>query len=442
MVLVLLLGAYRICCKAPSVTLPQSEQVLAIFENGGCLDCHSAEPNLPFYASFPVMGDVVKADSSNGYRMFDIEPFMAALKSGGELSAVDVAKVEKVALDGAMPMAKYFLVHWGSQMTEAKGAVVAAWAADWRAKYYNDGTAGEPVRPIAQSLEVDEAKAELGRILYHDTRLSVDNTVSCASCHGLNTAGVDNKQYSEGVGGQFGGVNAPTVYNAVYNFVQFWDGRAATLALQAAGPPLNPVEMGCQSFDEIVAKLAKDRALTKAFKSVYPDGWSEANITDAIAEFERTLITPNSRFDNYLRGDSSALTAEEVEGYELFKKYNCATCHAGANLGGLSYELMGQYADYFADRGTELTTEDNGRFKETALERDRHRFKVPGLRNVALTYPYFHDGTEPSLKEAVCKMGTYQVGVELKDVEEDKIVAFLNTLTGEYNGVQLANANN
>ena len=428
----LLVAAYRVSCKAPSASLSQQEQVLAIFEDGGCISCHSAEPELPFYASLPVMGDMVVADSQAGYQMFDIEPLISALKSGEKLSEVDVAKVERAALNGTMPMAKYYLVHWGSQMTEAKGALVAAWAENWRAEYYNDGLGGEPIRPIAEYLEYDAAKAELGRKLYHDTRLSVDNTVSCASCHSLSTAGVDNKQYSEGVGGQFGGVNAPTVYNAVYNFVQFWDGRAATLALQAAGPPLNPVEMGYESFDQIVAKLSKDKAFTREFKKVYPDGWSEANITDAIAQFERTLLTPNSRFDKYLKGDATAITAEELEGYNLFKKYNCATCHVGANLGGQSYELMGQYADYFAARGTELTIEDNGRFKQTAVERDRHRFKVPGLRNVALTAPYFHDGTEPELKEAVCKMGTYQVGVELSDADEDKIVAFLNTLTGEF----------
>ena len=427
-VIALLVVAYRISCKAPSAELGEQERVAAIFERGGCLDCHSAEPTLPFYASFPVMGDMVVADSKAGYQMFDIEPMIKALGSGETLSAVDVARVEKAALDGDMPMAKYYLVHWGSQMTSAKSTIIAAWAEKWRAEYYNDGIGGEPVRPIAEQLEYDEAKAELGRILYHDTRLSIDNTVSCASCHDLSTAGVDNKQYSEGVGGQLGGVNAPTVYNAVYNFVQFWDGRAATLALQAAGPPLTPVEMGCESFDQIIAKLSKDRALTRAFKAVYPDGWSEANITDAIAQFEHTLITPNSRFDRYLKGDAEAITAEELEGYNLFKKYNCATCHVGPILGGQSYELMGQYADYFAARGTELTVEDNGRFKETSIERDRHRFKVPGLRNVALTAPYFHDGTEPELKEAVCKMGTYQVGVELEDEVEDKIVAFLKAI--------------
>ena len=419
---------YRAVNRVPSAELPLNEQVYQIFTDGGCLSCHSEDPELPFYAKIPVAGDIIKADIDSGYRAYDMTRFMEELKADAEVNPAELAKVEKVVLDDRMPMAKYYLVHWGSQMTDTKATIVAKWAEQWRAEFYNDGLGGEPVRPIAEKLEYDEAKAELGRILYHDTRLSIDNTISCASCHDLGTAGVDNKQYSEGVGGQFGGVNAPTVYNAVYNFVQFWDGRAATLALQAAGPPLNPVEMGCESFDQIIAKLSKDRALTRAFKAVYPDGWSEANITDAIAQFEHTLLTPNSRFDKYLKGDAEAITAEELEGYNLFKKYNCATCHVGPILGGQSYELMGQYADYFAARGTELTVEDNGRFKETAVERDRHRFKVPGLRNVALTAPYFHDGTEPELKEAVCKMGTYQVGVELSDEDEEKIVAFLKAI--------------
>ena len=441
----MLVAAYRISCKAPSESLSPQEQVLAIFEDGGCISCHSAEPKLPFYASFPIMGDVVVADSQAGYQMFDIEPLLSALKSGEKLSEVDVAKVERAALNGTMPMAKYYLVHWGSQMTNAKRDIIVDWTREYRSEYYNDGLegelAGEPIRPLPYSIEVDARKAELGRILYHDTRLSSDNTVSCATCHGLNTAGVDNKQYSEGVQGQMGGVNAPTVYNAVFNFVQFWDGRALTLADQAAGPPLNPVEMASESFDEIIAKLQADKELTRAFTEVYPDGWSEANITNAIEVFETTLITPNSPFDNYLRGDENAITQAEKEGYELFKKYNCATCHTGVNLGGLSYELMGLRKHYFADRNMEMTVEDDGRYKVTQEERDRHRFKVPGLRNVALTWPYYHDGSQTSLKEAVCKMGTYQSGVELTDEEEDKIVLFLNTLTGQYQGKTLTNDN-
>ena len=440
---VVAVAIFRISERVPSADYPLNERVAAIFVKGGCLDCHSANPELPFYFKLPVAGKIMQKDVDEGYRAFDMEPMWKTLESGeGFLSPVDVAKVEKVAIDKRMPMAKYYLVHWGSRMTNAKRDVILEWAAAYRTAHYNDGVSGcEPIRPIDLSLPYDEAKAALGFKLYHDTRLSVDNTVSCASCHGLNTAGVDNKQYSEGVEGKLGGVNAPTVYNAVYNFVQFWDGRAVTLADQAAGPPVNPVEMASPNFDAIVAKLNKDKKFVREFKKVYPEGLSQATITDAIEQFERTLITPNSRFDKYLRGDKTAITAEELEGYELFKKYNCATCHVGKNLGGESYELMGLRKHYFADRGLELTEEDNGRFKQTGVERDRHRFKVPGLRNVALTWPYYHDGTRTSLKEAVCAMGTYQSGVELTDEEEDKIVAFLNTLTGEYQGKLLTNAN-
>jgi cytochrome c peroxidase len=238
-----------------------------------------------------------------------------------------------------------------------------------------------------------------------------------------------------------GGVNAPTVFNAVYNFVQFWDGRAATLAAQAAGPPVNPVEMASPSFDMIVAKLQDDKKFAKRFEAVYPDGITEANLTDAIEHFERTLLTPGSRFDKWLMGDDAAITAEELEGYELFKTYDCATCDAGQNLGGLSYELMGLRRHYFEERGLELTEEDNGRYKETKLERDRHRFKVPGLRNVEHTWPYYHDRTRHTLEEAVSDMGKYQSDVELTQAEVDKITAFLKTLTGEYQGKPITTTN-
>ena len=443
LLVVVAVAIFRISDRVPSADYPLDKRVAAIFVKGGCLDCHSAEPQLPFYFKLPIAGNIMKKDVDEGYRVFDMEPLWNTLETGkGSFNPVDVAKIEKVAIDKRMPMAKYYLLHWGSRMTNAKRDIILEWAANYRTAHYNDGVCGcEPVRPIDLTLPYDEAKAALGFKLYHDKRLSVDNTISCASCHGLKTAGVDNKQYSEGVEGKLGGVNAPTVYNAVYNFVQFWDGRAATLADQAAGPPVNPVEMASPNFDAIVAKLNKDKKFVREFKKVYPGGISQATITDAIEQFERTLITPNSRFDKYLRGDNSAITAEELEGYELFKKYNCATCHVGKNLGGESYELMGLRKHYFADRGLELTEEDNGRFKQTGVERDRHRFKVPGLRNVALTWPYYHDGTRATLKEAVCDMGTYQSGVSLTDEEEDLIVAFLNSLTGEYQGKLLTNDN-
>lgn len=436
---------YRAVNRVPSSELPVNEQVYEIFTDGGCLSCHSADPVLPFYAKLPVIGKVIKADIDSGYRAFDMTKFMEDLKTDAEVNQVDLAKVEKVVLDDRMPMAKYYLIHWGSSLTPQKRDIVLNWASEARARLYNDGLVGdranEPVRPIDQVLEYDAAKAALGFALFHDTRLSVDNTVSCASCHALETAGVDNHQYSHGVDDQLGGVNAPTVFNAVYNFVQFWDGRAKTLADQAAGPPLNPVEMASESFDQIIGKLKADKKFVREFNAVYPDGLTAENLTDAIEQFERTLVTPNSAFDKWLRGDDEALTADELDGYELFKKYDCATCHVGPNLGGQSYELMGLRRHYFAERGLELTHEDNGRFKETQLERDRHRFKVPGLRNVEHTWPYYHDGTRETLEEAVRDMGLYQSGVELSAQETDKITAFLKTLTGEYNGVKITTTN-
>lgn len=437
---------YRVANRAPSAQLAADAQMREILASGSCLQCHSANPEMPFYANWPLAGSLVQEDVRLGHRAFDMTEMMAALEAGQPVGKVALAKVEKVIMDGTMPKHPYTLVHWGSTTTDAKKEIALAWVKKHRLAHYANGLAAEefanePVRPIADSIPVDMRKVILGNLLYHDTRLSADNTISCASCHGLNTGGVDNKQYSEGVGGQFGGVNAPTVYNAVYNFVQFWDGRAGTLAEQAAGPPLNPVEMACRSFDEIIAKLQQDTHFTKAFTEVYPDGYSEKNITDAIEEFEKTLLTPNSRFDRYLKGEKTAINDMEQAGYELFKKYDCATCHVGETLGGQSYELMGVKRDYFADRGLELTEEDNGRYKETKAERDRHRFKVPGLRNVALTSPYFHDGSMKTMKEAVDYMAKYQKDLNLPDDELDKIVAFLETLTGEYKGKLLTNDN-
>lgn len=434
---------YRIANQAPSAELTADAQMQEIITSGGCLSCHSSQPILPFYAEMPIVGSIVQADVDKGYRAFDMDEMVEALKNGQPVGRVALAKVEKVIMDGTMPMHSYYMVHWGSTTTDAKKEQALAWTKQHRLTHYANGLAAEefanePIRPIADSIPVDLRKVILGDLLFHDTRLSADNTISCASCHGIGTAGVDNKQYSEGVNGQFGGVNAPTVYNAAYNFVQFWDGRAVTLADQAAGPPLNPIEMACESFDEIIAKLQQDANFTKAFTAVYADGYSEKNITDAIAEFEKTLLTPNSRFDRYLKGDKSAINETELAGYELFKKYDCATCHVGEILGGQSYELMGVKRDYFADRDMEMTEEDNGRYKQTKADRDKHRFKVPGLRNVALTAPYYHDGSIKTMKEAVEMMALYQKDLKLSDDEVNKIVAFLETLTGEYKGEKLA----
>lgn len=434
--------AYHLSNSAPSADLPREQQALAILTDGQCLMCHSENPDLPFYTTLPVAKNLIRQDMTLGYKHTDLTGVYEALQKGEKVDEATLAKIERVIDKGTMPMARFSLMHWGSAITGKKAAMMKEWIREHRAQHYaaehaHSAFAFEPVQPIVDSLPVDPAKVALGEKLFHDPRFSADNSVSCASCHGLNTGGVDNKQYSEGVGGQFGGVNAPTVYNAALNFVQFWDGRAATLAEQAGGPPMNPVEMASASWEEIIEKLKQDKELTAEFTAVYPDGYSGDNLTDAIAEFEKTLLTPNSRFDRYLKGDSTVLTAQEMKGYELFKANDCATCHVGANLGGQSYELMGLKADYFADRGLEMTEEDNGRYKETKAERDRHRFKTPGLRNVALTAPYLHDGTAKTLEEAVDAMAVYQVGKPLSTADRDDIVAFLKTLTGEYRGQPL-----
>jgi cytochrome c peroxidase len=295
--------------------------------------------------------------------------------------------------------------------------------------------ADEPIKPIPLEVKLDLKKVALGEKLFNDKRLSKDNSIACITCHGLTTGGVDRQQVSTGIGGAKGKINAPTVFNSGFNFRQFWDGHANSLEEQIIGPVHNPVEMG-SSWQEVVAKLGKDDALTAEFKQAYADGLQTKNIQDALAVFERSLITPNSRFDKFLRGDKSALTADEHKGYQLFKSYGCVACHQGVNAGGNMFQLFGVMGDYFAKRGN-LTEADNGRFNATKNPADKHMFKVPSLRNVALTAPYFHDGSAKTLSDAVDVMFRYQLGRPAPQADKDYIVKFLHTLTGEYKGKSL-----
>ena len=270
----------------------------------------------------------------------------------------------------------------------------------------------------------------LGRRLFHDTRLSGDGTLSCSSCHSLDTGGAEHRRTSTGIRGQIGPINSPTVLNSSLNFVQFWDGRAADLEAQAAGPVANPIEMGA-NWDTVVQTLAADERYRTEFDAAFPgQGLTQATVTSAIAEYERSLLTP-SRFDRYLRGETAAITDDERRGYETFRDVGCTTCHRGAGIGGGMYQRMGLVNDYFAERGGPITEADLGRFNVTHDEADRHRFKVPTLRNVALTAPYFHDGSRETLEEAVRVMGHVQLNRELDADQVRLIVAFLNSLTGE-----------
>jgi cytochrome c peroxidase len=284
--------------------------------------------------------------------------------------------------------------------------------------------AKEPIPTIPQTIEYDKKKAKVGMMLFFDTRLSKDGSTSCASCHSPEAGGADGRAISTGVFGKKGGINSPTVYNSVFNFRQFWNGRAKDLAEQIDGPVHNPVEMGLTT-DEIVEIVNNDSNYRAALKRIY----LKKNITyevikDAIVEFEKALITPNSKFDKYLN-DEVELSKPEKKGYMKFKRFGCITCHNGVNLGGNSYQKFG--ATIPLDRPEHI----DDLYARTKIEDDKNKFKVPTLRNIALTAPYFHDGSAKTLEEAVARMSYHNLGFKINDKDINDIVAFLKTLTGQ-----------
>ena len=267
-------------------------------------------------------------------------------------------------------------------------------------------------------------------MLYFDPRLSASNLISCNTCHNLGTGGVDLQETSVGHGWQKGPRNAPTVLNAVFNIAQFWDGRAKDLEEQAKGPVQASVEMS-NNPERLVATLNSMPQYVVLFKKAFPNDNSPVtfdNTAKAIEAFEATLLTPNSRFDKYLKGDAGALNAQEKEGLKLFMEKGCAGCHNGVNVGGSGYFPFGVVERPGADI---LPPGDKGRFMVTKTASDEYVFKVPSLRNIELTPPYFHSGKVWSLREAVSVMGSAQLGIALTDSEIDTITAFLKTLTGD-----------
>jgi len=285
--------------------------------------------------------------------------------------------------------------------------------------------AEEPIQPIRPVQEINLAQVQLGKKLYFDPRLSKSGFISCNSCHNLSMGGTDNLKTSIGDQWQKGPINAPTVLNSSMNLAQFWDGRAADLKEQAGGPIANPGEMGF-THELAVSVLQSIPEYVIEFKQVFgKDGITIDEVTQAIAEFEKTLVTPGSRFDLWLLGEKYAITDDELQGYQLFKSSGCVACHNGPAVGGSSFQKMGIVEPYEAKSPAE------GRSAVTGKDADRFMFKVPTLRNVALTYPYFHDGEAGTLTEAVDIMGQIQLGKKFTDEENAQIVAFLKTLTGE-----------
>ncbi|MEW8188539.1 MAG: cytochrome-c peroxidase [Candidatus Thiodiazotropha endolucinida] len=283
----------------------------------------------------------------------------------------------------------------------------------------------EPIQPIKPVQNINLGQVELGKKLYFDPRLSKSGFISCNSCHNLSMGGTDNLKTSIGHNWQQGPINAPTVLNSSLNVAQFWDGRAADLKAQAGGPIANPGEM---AFTHTLAidVLTSIPEYVMEFKQVFgSDKITIDEVTQAIAEFEKTLVTPNSRFDQWLLGDKQVLSQDEMAGYTLFKQSGCVSCHNGEAVGGNSFQKMGVVEPYKAKSPAE------GLSAVTGKDADRFKFKVPTLRNVEMTYPYFHDGEAETLTEAVDVMGRLQLGKKFSDNENAQIVAFLKTLTGD-----------
>ena len=297
---------------------------------------------------------------------------------------------------------------------------------------FNTGTAA--ITPLPAMRALDPAKVALGEQLFHDPILSRDNTVACVNCHDLGSAGDDGRPRSIGVDGAQGTRNAPTVFNAALHFSQFWDGRAPTLEDQVAGPIHNPVEMA-SNWADVLERLGARPDYVSAFSAHFPDGITASNVAEAIAEFERSLLTHDAPFDAYLRGDVNAISTDARRGYELFLALGCTSCHQGAAVGGNMYQRFGIMGDYLSNRPG--GSSDFGRYALTGREDDRHVFKVPSLRNVTLTAPYFHDGSIASLDEAIAIMARYQLGVAISDEDVRLLHAFLASLTGRYRGEAL-----
>jgi cytochrome c peroxidase len=282
----------------------------------------------------------------------------------------------------------------------------------------------QAIKSAAKPEGSDAEKVKLGQMLYHEKRISKNHDISCNSCHDVNRYGVDGKPTSPGHKGQLGGRNSPTVFNAFGHFAQFWDGRAATVEEQAKGPVLNPIEMAMPSERQVLRVLNSMPEYRKAFKAAFPKEKRPVtyqNFANAVGAFERQLSTP-ARFDAFLEGDDSALKEEELEGLAVFIEVGCTTCHSGALLGGQMYQKVGLHKPW-------PNQKDLGRFEVTQQEADKMMFKIPSLRNITQTGPYFHDGQTAELATAIKMMGEHQLGKELSDTQVNSMIVFLDTLT-------------
>lgn len=286
-----------------------------------------------------------------------------------------------------------------------------------------------PITPIPEKIPYIKEQADLGLQLFLDKKLSSDNQIACVSCHNLKEGGANNISKSIGANKHITETNTPSIYNSIFNFRYNWDGRSKHYPSLINQMITDPTIMN-NTWEKVVSTLKENTGYVNSFKVLFDDGITKSNIISAFYEFQKSLITPNSRFDKYLMGDEAALTADELEGYKLFNTMGCISCHQGVNVGGNLYQKLGIYKEYYTDKSN-ITPSDYGKYNVTGLEEDKYVFKVPSLRNVALTAPYFHDGSQTTLEDAIETMAIYQLGQPMAKTYVNQIKAFLETLTGE-----------
>ncbi|MEB3828806.1 cytochrome-c peroxidase [Phormidium sp. CCY1219] len=301
---------------------------------------------------------------------------------------------------------------------------------DWVQNAVEISDIHEPIQPIPQHLDLNPDKIALGEKLFQEPRLSKTNTIACISCHNLKTGGTDGRTHRRQINGETVKLNTLTVFNSGFNYKMNWYGKFDSLEAQLDEAISNPNGMD-SSWSEVLKTLGELPDYLQEFQEVYADGMTQANVKDAIATFERSLYTPNARFDRFLLGEENAISEEEKAGYQLFKDYGCVSCHQGKNVGGNLFQKFGIIGNYFADRG-QITRTNFGRFNLTGNPDDCYVFRVPSLRNITLRSPYFHDGSAPTLEAAIAVMAQYQLGRQLSAEQIQRIVQFLETLTGEY----------
>lgn len=295
----------------------------------------------------------------------------------------------------------------------------------------------EPIQPIPLTLHLDPAKVALGKKLFEDPFIAHDKNQSCFQCHQTTQNGTDNLYRSTTNAGEYDLINTPTIFNVAFNVRHTWSGEFKTLEAEVNGGLHNPRHANT-TWDELLPKLESRSDYQKLFSAIYGKKFIDKHmVQETVASYEKSLITPNAPFDKYLRGDKNAISLQAKKGYQLFKNYGCIACHQGVNVGGNMFQKMGVFGDYFAHRGN-ITKTDYGRFNVTGLEKDRFVFRVPSLRNVAVTAPYFHDGKTKSLDAAIDVMATHQLGRKISTANKAALIAFLNSLTGEYQGKSLS----